>query len=146
MRFLDGYAKLFKLMTTLISHLNMPTSSKLFDYIRGASLAPEFSPIMDSYFSAGGKIEWALDAVINRACIDYGNNVAEEQVWNGLPLCKNDKAYFLVRTRMGIPLDERWGSCISPEMLEDEHMRRVGSTGDRRLSLQATMSRFGSSG
>ena len=100
--------KLFNLLFILLGDHDTPTSSNLVTRIQDAVLPTDLRFAANEFLSAGGRIEWALACIMD-TCEDPDNNVFDKEALHELPRCKNDEAYMLVRSRIGLDPDVMWG-------------------------------------
>lgn len=144
-KFYDGYADIFKFLI-----LNFFVETRMTDILTVSTFMQmlETGPASDwastrHFLAVGGKIEWALDCLSCEAqhglesplFPPFDEMYQDDEEWSQLPRCKNDKAFAMVRTRLGLDPYAVWGPYVDEEAERETARQYFASLTDEKRKM-----------
>lgn len=115
--FILGYGGVMKAIAQLLARADpvLPTEAAVRGELQNGQIEWEYVRAAQFYFQKGGRVEYALDAVLDSAKNNFdleGTDLdiyADDEKYLKTPPCDNDREFDIVRKKMGLDPVHGWG-------------------------------------
>jgi hypothetical protein len=113
--FIRGYGSIFKAIAQLLSRFILPTESTIRAELQNGQMEYFDVQAAQFYFSKGGRIEYALDAIVDstKNNLDLAGSMLDlyedDKRLRETPSCANDREFDIIRQNIGLNPTQTWG-------------------------------------